>query len=434
MKVAKFGGSSMASASQLQKVRDIVLADPDRKIVIVSAAGKRFSGDNKLTDLLYLCHAHLQYGVNYDSVFSRVERRYEEIRQTLGLNVDLDREFASIRSRMDAGISADELASRGEYLSALLMADYLGYEFLDAADFLHFRADGEVDMELTTQKLKERAEGKRCVIPGFYGVLPNGKIKTFTRGGSDVTGAIVSAALDAEIYENWTDVPGILMADPRIVKNPRPLSQISYGELRELSYIGTQVLHEDTVAPVRKKGIPINIRNTNDPGHPGTLICSELREEPSVEKITGVFGRKDCTMLTIRKTGLAGMVAEVFQHLQSFDLPILHFVCGIDQLSVLISQRADVSSVELAAQDLEKARLASAYRITPEVSVVAALSRNLAQEPAIAGRALTALGKAHIENLATMQGQLSQSLLMVVPNGKMEQAVDCLYHEFVEGD
>lgn len=431
MKVAKFGGSSMASAAQFQKVKQIVLADPARQMIVVSAAGKRFSTDNKITDLLYLCHAHLQYGVNYDSVFSRVVSRYEEIRQTLHLKVDLDAEFAQIRAKMDAGISSDELASRGEYLSARLMADYLGYEFLDAASFLHFRATGEVDMEATTSALQEQAAGRRCVIPGFYGVTPNGKIKTFTRGGSDVTGAIIAAALDAEVYENWTDVPGILMADPRIVQNPKPLAHISYSELRELSYIGTQVLHEDTISPVRQKNIPINIRNTNDPSNPGTVICSDLPSVTSGEEITGVFGRKGCTLLTIRKNGLTADAAAIFQKVKSFELPVLHFVCGIDQLSILLSQRADLQSVELMAQALRREKRAEAVQITPEVSVLAALSRNLADEPAIAGRVLASLSRAKIPNLAAMQGPLSQSFLTIVPDGRLEQAIDCLYHEFV---
>lgn len=434
LKIAKFGGSSLASATQFQKVKQIVTADPARKVIIVSAAGKRFSSDNKLTDLLYLCSAHLQYGVNYDSVFSRVVRRYEEIRHTLNLNVDLDAEFAQIRAKMDSGISQDELASRGEYLSALLMADYLGYEFLDAADFLQFQATGQVDMAATSAALLEKSAGKRCVIPGFYGVLPNGHIKTFTRGGSDVTGAIVAAVLDADVYENWTDVPGILMADPRIVENPKPLDHISYSELRELSYIGTQVLHEDTIAPVREKNIPINIRNTNAPELPGTLICSQLPSDAKSTEITGIFGRKGCTLLTIQKNGLCtrnGSLQQLFTELAGYDLPVLHFVCGIDQISLLLSQRADSQSVELFAHSLRKKQLADTAQVTPEVSVLATLSRNLTQNPAIAGRILSTLARKNIPAMSALQCQLSQSFLTAVPDLHFEQAIDALYQEFV---
>ncbi len=432
LKIVKFGGSSLASAAQFQKVKQIIAADPSRRIVVVSAAGKRFSTDNKLTDRLYLCYAHLQYGVNCDSVFSRVVHRYEEIRQTLRLSVDLDAEFAKIRAKMAGGISQDELASRGEYLSALLMADYLGYEFLDATEFLKFQAIGQVDMAATTAALREKTAGKRCVLPGFYGILPNGRIRTLTRGGSDVTGAIAAAALDADVYENWTDVPGILMADPRIVPSPKPLRYISYAELRELSYIGLQVLHEDTIIPVREKEIPINIRNTNAPGQPGTLICSQLPPDAAQDDITGVFGRKGCTLLTVQKSGLCetGNLQELFTELSGYELPVLHFVCGIDQISLLLSPRSDPQAAELFAQALRKQRRTK-VQVTPEIAVVATLSRHLAEDPAIAGRALSALAREGIPAQAALQCQLSQSFLTAVPDARFEQAIDTIYREFI---
>lgn len=436
LKIAKFGGSSLASAAQFQKVKQIVEADPARQVIVVSAAGKRFDTDNKITDLLYLCHAHLQYGVNYDSVFERVCSRYEEIRQALGLHTDLDAEFAKLRARMDSGITRDELASRGEYLSALLMAEYLGYEFIDAADFLKFQVSGAVDTEATCRALQSLAAGKRCVIPGFYGVLPSGRIKTFSRGGSDVTGAIVAAALDADIYENWTDVPGILMADPRIVTNPLPLAHISFAELRELSYIGTQVLHEDAIAPVRAKNIPINIRNTNAPTCSGTLICSDLPRQAAAGDITGIFGRKDCTLVTVQKNGLcsAGTVEQLFRTLDSFELPVLHFVCGIDRLSVVLSQKADAQAAELFAQTVRREQLADAVEITAGVCVVATLSRNLKTDPSIASRALSALARQHIPVLSVMENQSGQSLLTTVPDELFELAVQSLYREFAQGE
>ena len=234
MKVVKFGGSSMADAGQYRKVRDILLADPERKVVIVSAAGKRFKDDHKITDLLYLCHAHTQYGVDCSGIFQMIVSRYTEIRDDLGLDLDLETEFAALKRRIDSKtVSADELASRGEYFSAKLMAAFLGFQFIDAADWIKFKFDGSVDQESTYEALKQQILGIGAVIPGFYGLMPDGHIRTFSRGGSDITGALAAAALDAEVYENWTDVSGILMADPRIVDDPQTIPEVTYDELRE---------------------------------------------------------------------------------------------------------------------------------------------------------------------------------------------------------
>ena len=291
LKVLKFGGSSMADAKQFEKVKSIVQADPSRKVVVVSAAGKRFSDDHKLTDLLYLCHAHLKYGVACDSVFDMIRSRYMEIRDELGLKTDLESEFDALRKKMDKGISQDELVSRGEYFAARLMADYLGYDCLDSELWLRFKLDGTVAQEVSYEALSRAASGRRVVIPGFYGARPDGSIKTFTRGGSDITGALAAAALDADVYENWTDVSGFLMADPRIVKDPLPIERITYSELRELSYIGAQVLHEGTIFPVREKNIPLNIRNTNAPNDPVTMIKESFEGDSDPDRfITGITG------------------------------------------------------------------------------------------------------------------------------------------------
>ena len=268
LKVLKFGGSSLADARQFAKVKSIVEADPARRVVIVSAPGKRFSGDHKITDLLYLCAAHIKYGVSCEDIFAMIRDRYNEI--------SLDKEFDALWDKMKNGISQDELASRGEYFSARLMAEYLGYEFVDAARWIKFKFDGTVDQDASYAALRSIAEDRKVVIPGFYGVMPDGHIRTFSRGGSDITGALAAAALNADVYENWTDVSGILMADPRIVPDPLPIERITYNELRELSFVGAQVLHEGTVFPVREKNIPLNIRNTNDPDHPGTLIMESF--------------------------------------------------------------------------------------------------------------------------------------------------------------
>ncbi|MBQ7934857.1 MAG: aspartate kinase, partial [Clostridia bacterium] len=265
LKVLKFGGSSMADAIQYKKVKEIVESDPARRVVVVSAAGKRYKEDHKLTDLLYLCHAHLRYGVSVESVFGMIRDRYLEIKKDLDLKVDIETELDQIRKKMDKGISEEELVSRGEYLSAMLMADYLGFDFVDAAQWLKFRYDGSIDRKASYEALKQAVDGRKAVIPGFDGIMPDGRIKTLSRGGSDITGALAAAALDADVYENWTDVSGILMADPRIVEDPQPIERVTYNELRELSHAGAQVLHEETIYPVRDKNIPLNIRNTNEP-------------------------------------------------------------------------------------------------------------------------------------------------------------------------
>ena len=303
-KVLKFGGSSMADAKQYKKVKEIVEAEASRKVVVVSAAGKRFNGDNKITDLLYLCYAHLQYGVNCESIFDMIAERYIEIRNDLGLSIDIEADLDAIRKKIASGITQDELVSRGEYLSARLLADYLGFKFVDATEWLTFKFDGTIDLDKSYSKLQNIPYEKGIVIPGFYGILPNTKIKVLTRGGSDITGALAAAALHADVYENWTDVSGVLMADPRIVDNPKPIKHITYDELRELSYMGAQVLHEGTIFPVKKANIPLNIRNTNDPLDPGTVImktCEKVDDDNNV--ITGITGRHNFSILSITKHG-----------------------------------------------------------------------------------------------------------------------------------
>ena len=297
----------MADAAQFEKVRSIVTSDESRRVVVVSAAGKRYKDDHKVTDLLYLCYAHLQYGVSCDGIYQMICDRYLSIRDELGLRTDLEGEFAALRRKMDQGISQDELVSRGEYFAAKLMADYLGFDFLDSTMWLKFRFDGSVDQEASYEALQHAASGRRVVMPGFYGVMPDGAIKTFTRGGSDITGALAAAALDADVYENWTDVSGFLMADPRIVEDPQPIERITYSELRELSYIGAQVLHEGTIFPVREKNIPLNIRNTNQPDNPGTMIRESFDETEQLDHrfITGIAGRKHFSVITITKTGMS---------------------------------------------------------------------------------------------------------------------------------
>ena len=285
LKVAKFGGSSLAGAEQFRKVKQIIESDPARMCVVVSAAGKRHKKDSKITDLLYLTHAHINYGVSHEDIFSMIEQRYYGIRDELGLHYDLESEFEKLRGELNQDIPVDYLVSRGEYLTARLMSEYLGFGFIDAAECVFFNYDGQINYEKTYAAIAERAvHSPRFVMPGFYGVMPNGAIHVMTRGGSDITGAIVANALDADIYENWTDVSGILMADPKVVKEPRPIPYITYQELRELSYMGASVLHEESILPVKEKNIPLNIRNTNRPEDPGTMILERISGERVIVK------------------------------------------------------------------------------------------------------------------------------------------------------
>jgi len=343
--VTKFGGSSMADAGQYRKIRDILLANPERKVVVVSAAGRRFKNDHKLTDLLYLCHAHTQYGVDCTGIFDMIRLRYLEIREELNIELDLESEFAALKKRLDSKtISQDELVSRGEYFSAKLMAAFLGFQFIDSADWVRFNFDATVNQEETYAALKELYAGQGAVIPGFYGRMPDGHIKTFSRGGSDITGSLAAAALDASVYENWTDVSGILMADPRIVDNPQAIPEVTYDELRELSYSGAQVLHEASIFPVREKNIPLNIRNTNAPNDPGTLIQEHFDADHDPHRfLTGITGKKDFTIISLSKRGMSnqvGVLRRVLTVLERHGISVDYVPNGIDNVSVVLPSDA----------------------------------------------------------------------------------------------
>ena len=438
LKVLKFGGSSMADAKQFEKVKSIVQADPSRKVVIVSAAGKRFSDDHKLTDLLYLCHAHLKYGVACDSVFDMIRSRYMEIRDELGLKTDLESEFDALRKKMDKGISQDELVSRGEYFAARLMADYLGYDFLDSELWLRFKLDGTVDQEVSYEALSRAASGRRVVIPGFYGTMPDGSIKTFTRGGSDITGALAAAALDADVYENWTDVSGFLMADPRIVKDPLPIERITYSELRELSYIGAQVLHEGTIFPVREKNIPLNIRNTNQPDHPGTMIresFDEPEEKADSSFITGIAGRKNFSVITITKNGMSnevGVLRRVLEILEKYQLVVEYLPSGIDSVSLVVAADKLRPCQYQILGEIQKALKPDTIHVTEDMAIVAAVGRKMAFKPGISGKIFAALGENGINIRMITQGPEELNIIVGVDNKDFAGAIQVLYDSFVK--
>ncbi len=438
LKVLKFGGSSMADTHQLEKVRSIVESDPSRRVVVVSAAGKRFKEDHKITDLLYLCHAHLQYGVSCDGIFDMVRSRYLEIRDQLGLSTPLEEEFDALRRRMDEGISADELVSRGEYFAARIMADYLGFDFLDSSLWLRFRMDGTVDEEASYEALR-RAAGRRVVIPGFYGVLPDGSIHTFSRGGSDITGALAAAALDADVYENWTDVSGFLMADPKIVPDPRPIERITYAELRELSYIGAQVLHEGTVSPVREKNIPLNIRNTNQPDHPGTMIRESFdeseTERSSGSMITGIAGKKGFSVITLTKNGMSseqGTVRRTLEILERYRINVEYIPSGIDSVSLVVETAKAAPSLYQALGDIEKEIKPDSLHVTDGMAVVAAVGRKMAFQPGSSGKIFGKLGENGINIRMITQGPEELNIIVGVDGSDFERAIRVLYNSFVK--
>ena len=437
MKVVKFGGSSMADAGQYRKIRDILLADPERKVVVVSAAGKRFSGDHKITDLLYLCHAHTQYGVDCSNIFEMIRSRYLETRDELGIQLDLESEFAALKSGLDRKmVSQDELASRGEYFSAKLMAAFLGFQFVDAADWIRFKFDGSVDQESSYALLKDRYKGFGMVIPGFYGMMPDGKIRTFTRGGSDITGALAAAALDADVYENWTDVSGILMADPRIVDDPQTIPEVTYDELRELSYSGAQVLHEGTIFPVREKNIPLNIRNTNAPEDPGTMIMESFSGDSDPDRfITGITGKKDFSVVSLSKRGLSGQVGYLRKVLSIFErhnVSIDYVPNGIDIVSVVMPTEAVASSLYTIMAEIQKELEPDNLTVHDQIAVVAAVGRKMAFRPGISGKIFATLGEAGVNIRMINQGPDELNIIFGVDNKDFKTAIRVLYDSFVK--
>ena len=436
MKVVKFGGSSMADAGQYRKIRDILLADPERKVVVVSAAGKRTKEDHKITDLLYLCHAHTQYGVDCSGIFEMISSRYLQIRDDLGIDLDLETEFADFKQRIDKKeLNADEIASRGEYFSAKLMAAFLGFQFIDSADWVKFNFDGSVDQESTYEALQNQVvQGIGAVIPGFYGLMPDGHIRTFSRGGSDITGALAAAALDAEVYENWTDVSGILMADPRLVDNPMAIPQVTYDELRELSYSGASVLHEDAIFPVREKNIPLNIRNTNDPQAPGTMIQESFQGEYDTDRfITGITGKKDFTIISLSKRGMSnqvGVLHKVLTILVRHNLSVDYVPNGIDNVSIVLPTESIASKLYTVLGEIQQEVEPDTLDVHDQIAIVAAVGRQMASRPGISGKLFAALGEAGINIRMINQGPDELNIIFGVDNRDFKAAIRVLYSSF----
>ena len=424
----------MAGAEQFKKVKRIIDSDPARRLVVVAAAGKRNADDHKLTDLLYLCHAHLTYGVSCDDIMNTIRQRFIDIRDELGLSYDVEGEFDALSARLDRDMSVDELVSQGEYFTARLMAEYLGFAFVDAAGCIFFGFDGQIDREKTDSTIAAalKANGK-ILIPGFYGRLPTGKIKVMTRGGSDITGALASAAVGADVYENWTDVSGILMADPKIVPNPSPIAHITYAELRELAFMGASVLHEEAVLPVKEKGIALNIRNTNRPEDPGTMIVDSVEEEHSVDRfITGIAGRRNFTIITVLKRNMntSMTLRQSLEILDRYHAPVEHITLGLDSFALVASTAALGEGLYDVIADIQKTCRPDDVRIQDSIALVAAVGRKMTFRPGISGRLFRALGE-HGVNIRTIaQGADELSIIVGVDNSNFETAIRVLYDGF----
>ncbi|WP_027400048.1 aspartate kinase [Anaerovorax odorimutans] len=435
VKVAKFGGSSVADAIQLAKVKSIVDANPDRKYVVVSAPGKRYSDDNKITDLLYLCKTHIDHNVTYEQVFQVICDRFRAIELNLGVDVELEKEFDQINENLKNGASADYIASRGEYLNALLTAAYLGYDFIDTKDLIKFDKKGKFLNEETNEALAaELAKHEKGVLPGFYGAYPDGKIKTFSRGGSDITGALVARAVNAEVYENWTDVSGFLMADPRIVEGAKPISKISYKELRELSYMGASVLHEDAIYPARAADIPINIRNTNEPEHPGTTIIAEESNHDN-NIISGIAGSKDFTVIGIYKNMMSvdvGFVKRILSILEDYDIYFEHLPSGIDTISVVISNKVLAGHLDDIVEDIQRKCQPDSIDVYTDMALIATVGYGMAKRPGVSAKLFGALYEAGVNIRMIDQGSSEMNIIVGVENTQFEIAIKAIYNAFVE--
>ncbi|MCX7657420.1 MAG: aspartate kinase [Oscillospiraceae bacterium] len=434
-KVVKFGGTSLADAGQFKKVADIILSDKSRRFVVPSAPGKRFSDDIKVTDMLYACYEKASKGEDFGAAFDAIKERYMSIIRELELDISLEDEFAKIKQGFIGKAGRDYAASRGEYLSGIVLSKLLGFNFVDPANYIFFNEQGIFDMEKTNNALGEKlARLSNAVIPGFYGSMPNDTIKTFSRGGSDITGSIVARAANAEIYENWTDVSGFLIADPRIVPNPEPITAITYRELRELSYMGATVLHEDAIFPVRTAGIPINIRNTNDPSAPGTMIVPAAPEGAPKYTITGIAGKKGFSVITIEKDMMnseLGFGRKLLEVIEENGISFEHLPSGIDTMSVIASTASIEGREEKIISDIKDACAPDHVEIEHGLALIAVVGRGMKSTRGVAARIFAALAHAHINIKMIDQGSSELNIIVGVNESDFEEAMRRIYEIFV---
>lgn len=433
-KVVKFGGSSLASAEQFVKAGDIVLAEAERRYVVPSAPGKRFSDDSKVTDMLYECWHLAEAGQEFREILARIERRYQEIIDGLSLALSLEEEFKTIEKNLEEKAGENYAASRGEYLNGIIMAAYLGFEFVDAAEVIRFTDSGDFDAELTNEILGERLDKlERAVIPGFYGAYADGRIKTFSRGGSDITGSIVARAVKADVYENWTDVSGFLIADPRIIDQPEGIETITYRELRELSYMGASVLHEDAIFPVRREGIPINIRNTNRPKDAGTWIVESTCQK-SKYVITGIAGKQGFCSINIEKAMMnseIGFGRKVLQAFEDNGISFEHVPSGIDTMTVFVHQDEFVDKEQKVVSAIHRLADPDSVEIEADLALVAVVGRGMKSTRGTAGRIFSALAHANVNVKMIDQGSSELNIIIGVANEDFEAAIKAIYTIFV---
>jgi len=435
-KVVKFGGSSLASAEQFKKVGDIIKADAERRYVVPSAPGKRNSRDTKVTDMLYNLHNSVSDERSFADVLAKIRARYDEIIKGLGLNLDLTPEFDTIAANLKNGADSDYAASRGEFLNGKVMAAYLGYEFLDPADYIVFDKKTEnYDPEKTYKNLGKKLEKvDRAVIPGFYGAYSDGTVKTFSRGGSDITGSIVARAIHADVYENWTDVSGFMIADPRIINNPAKIETITYRELRELAYMGAGVLHEDAIFPVRQEGIPINIRNTNDPADDGTWIVGTTSKK-SKYVITGIAGKKGFCAVNVDKDMMnseIGFGRRVLQAFEENNISFEHLPSGIDTMTVFVHQDEFMDKEQSVVSAIRRLTDPDTIDIESDLALIAVVGRGMKSTRGTAGRIFSALAHAHVNVKMIDQGSSEINIIIGVANSDFETAIRAIYDIFVE--
>ena len=432
MKVSKFGGTSLADAHQIQKVLDIIRSDPERQCIVVSAPGKRNPEDRKITDLLYEWHRHQELRLSSDEIWKIIESRYAEIICDLRLDFDLKSELLEINKAIGDGASQDYAASRGEYLTGKIMACALGYEFVDAT-CIHLDRQGhylEVD-----KQLQSVLQGRKAVIPGFYGSLPDGSIKTFSRGGSDITGAIIARAVGATIYENWTDVPGLLTADPGVVECPKRIGVATYREVRELSYMGAKVLHANAVFPAQEAGITINIRNTNDPSDRGTYIVANRKRQEGEAVITGVAGRKNFTVITVEKMMMhpqVGFARKILAVLEENSISLEHMPSGIDSLSIIVGDEQLGGKLAPVLKEIQESCSPDTIETYPHMAMIAIVGQSMAHTPGIAAKILAAVAKERINIRMLNQGSSEISIIIGVKNKDCDNAIRAIHREFFE--
>lgn len=432
--VAKFGGSSLADSKQFEKVKEIIGLDNKRRYIIPSAPGKRHSKDHKITDLLYMCYQLASHGLNFDEVYSIVEKRYEDICKDLNLGINIKEILMEIKDKIRNGASRDYAASRGEYLNGIILSNYIGFEFIDAAELIIFNNKGQFDAEATEKKVESRlAQTFNAVIPGFYGAKSNGDIVTFSRGGSDITGSIIANGIKAQLYENWTDVSGFLMADPRIVKNPKPIETITYKELRELSYMGAPVLHEEAIFPVKRLGIPINIKNTNLPRDKGTMIVDDSSPISLVDTITGIAGKKDFTVISVEKTLMTlekGFFRKLISVFETNDISIEHMPSSIDSISVIISNLELNSKLEKVLEEIRIYCKPDNIICYPNMALIAVVGRGMIKAKGISAKVFTALANNGVNIRMITQGSSELNIIVGVENSDFENAITSIYDAF----